>query len=131
MQLSEMEGLMNTARKLIVLMGSNKKNKQKQCIKACQDCAEACEKAVQYHTQHPSEFSNQLINIIKDCLAYTTLMADFFERESIFSKRVCDVGISICENCLSECNNKKEIEEITRVSQACVHCIDTCRSCLG
>jgi hypothetical protein len=53
-------------------------------------------------------------------------MAEFLERDSEFSKAVCEVGKLICERCKVECTNFSEVAELRKVVHECEQCINAC-----
>ena len=108
------------------MLSGGKPDKKKACVKACQDCSAACDSAIVHIKQNPENFPQQLINLLTDCFYYTKLMAEFIERDSVFTKPVYNVGKSICELCKEECNKFPDVAELNKVVHECEQCINSC-----
>lgn len=107
---------------------ANKPDKKKKCIKACQDCSTACETAIQIIIQIPADFPDKFTNIFIDCQSYTKIMAEFIERDSEFSKAICEIGKNICERCKVECGKYPDVAALSNAAHECELCINSINS---
>lgn len=114
---------MNRQQMLILLASQSKKTKQNKYIKNCSNLIEECKRLISDWSSHPTNHQDDIRNSILDSYGIAQLMVDFFERNSFFSKHICETGKAIFERCVLLCSNNAEFANII---QCCQECISQC-----
>jgi len=117
---------MNIVKFITLLSSPSKKSKQTKCIRDCNNLLEELEKLISAWSDHPSELTDEVKNTILDCYGYTKLMVDFYERNSYFSKSICELGKLILERCIAICEGNVELAKVIQLCRTCINnCIST------
>ena len=97
------------------------------CIKACYDCADACDMCTMACLQEDDvKMMAQCIALDIDCSQLCRVAAGFMVRGSASASAVCQACASICDMCAAECA-KHSMQHCQDCAAACRRCADECR----
>lgn len=97
------------------------------CIAACSECYETCEKMIFQHClklggRHAGQAH---LTLMADCAQICRTAANFMIRGSTRHLLTCGICAAICEACADDCGRLGEMDECVR---ACRQCADSCRA---
>ncbi|ODT86094.1 MAG: four-helix bundle copper-binding protein [Nitrosomonadales bacterium SCN 54-20] len=100
----------------------------KDCIAACNDCANEC--GCCFADMVGKDSPNDCPACCIECAAICRLAADAMCRNSRFAKQICKLCAEICDWCAKECE-AHEGESCKRCVEACRRCAEACRNWAG
>lgn len=97
------------------------------CIAACSDCYEMCEKTIFQHClkiggKHADQ---EHLTLMADCANICRTSANFMIRGSGRHHLTCGICATICEACADDCEKVGQMEECVK---ACRLCAAACRA---
>lgn len=90
-----------------------------ECIRACNECAIACE--ICLNEMIGEESPDDCPRCCRECLEICTLCARAIARESMFVAEYCRLCAQICQWCAEQCAQHKHVD--------CQRCAERCRWC--
>jgi hypothetical protein len=95
----------------------------KECINACNDCRDECEKVLFQHCieKGGKHVEPMHMRLMADCIEICQTAANFMLRGSSMHEDICKACADICDACADSCDEVggKDME----------HCAETCRDC--
>src|SRR4051794_24201290 len=96
----------------------------KKCIDACLSCAALCNHCASGDTKEDDvKMMSDCIQLCMECAAVCYASAQLMSLGSKYSKQLCDLCATICDECYSECS-KHEHEHCRECAAACKLCAD-------
>ena len=96
-----------------------------ECIKACQDCAIACEECL--HAMIDKQSDNDCPHCCRECIDLCLLSAQAMARGSRFAEAICSLCADACQWCSEQCS-AHDHDHCKKCAEACLACVATCRS---
>jgi hypothetical protein len=98
-----------------------------ECIKACLDCARACQAARAHAQKQGKAFAApELLDLLLDGAESCELAARWMARGSSFHGDLCAVCASVCKSVADACAAYGDDETLQACAEACRRCFDTC-----
>jgi hypothetical protein len=104
---------------------------EKSCYGACNDCAEACNKAFHHCVEQASAGKprhGKMAQTVVDCAAFCGLSAELISRHSTMMVFSCQACADACRRCAQECESFDTDLDIKLCFEACQRCEESCRN---
>ncbi len=98
------------------------------CIRACYDCADACDHcSVACLAEDDPKMMARCIELDMDCAQVCRLAAAYMARDNEFVSAMCAVCAEVCEACAEECALHTHMQHCQECAEACRRCAELCR----
>jgi hypothetical protein len=100
----------------------------KECIEACNDCRDECEKTLFQHClKMGGEHTEQgHVTLMSDCIEICQTAANFMLRGSDNASDICNACADICDLCADSCE-KIGGDMMESCAETCRNCANICR----
>lgn len=103
----------------------------KACGQLCLDCLRTCSETISSCLSKGGEHANaHHITQLLDCILICETTANFLNRGSTISLKMCELCADVCDKCAESCEGWDD-SEMDRCAEECRSCADCCRSIIG
>ena len=112
-------------------MNSSNKNNLLACGQICLDCLRICSETISGCLSKGGKHAHVgQITVLMDCILVCETTANFLNRGSELSTKICEVCVEACERCAKSCEGWGDAE-MDKCADECRSCAEGCRSMCG
>lgn len=111
-------------------MNNLKENDLRVCGQICLDCLRVCSETISGCLSKGGKHAHVgHITVLMDCILMCETAANFLNRGSALSAKICALCVEACERCAESCEGWGD-SEMDRCADECRGCAESCRSML-